>query len=278
MRYIIFLLTFSFFSHLIYAQQSQIDTTQFLFKTRAEKKEEKRQRRNTKMNLWRAKPYHAYLGVDVMESIRLQQMKFTNKPADVSEHNRKYDGMFSGNLAIRVYLGLMIKTKNCVEISIENFPHQITFDYKPDPTSYGSEEYRSTASWAFYSVAYKRDVLPRSKILKLYTGAFIGICYVGNAGFLDTFSLTSVLNGNVSAYSHIKFYKMPVLPIIGPSIDADVNFWRFTIGLKFRLYWEPWSVWGKDVIVKYNNGPAEKFRVESSVLNFNWGLGLRYTF
>ena len=274
MKVIISLFLFCLLAEASFAQ-NKVDKDSFgEFQTKAEKKA----LRKEKMDKWRAKPYHVYLGFDVMDSKRLQPMKFTNKPADVSQHDGKYDGTFAGNLAIRIYLGLMIKKKNCVELSIENFPHEIIFDYKPNPQSYGPYTYSSLQSWALFSACYKRDVFPRSKILKLYPGAFFGIMYVGNRGFLDTSSTSMGLNSDITNYSHVKFYKMPVVPMIGPTLDADVNFWRFTIGLKFRLYWEPWTVWGKDVTVRLNNGPTEKFRIESAVLNFNCGIGLRYTF
>ncbi len=235
---------------------------------------DRRKNHRTQMELWRMRPIHIYLGFYIMESIRLQPMKFTNQNSYISQHDRRYDGTFDGNLAIRVYLGLMIKSKNCIEISIENFPHDIIFDYKPDPKQYGPFTFGSLSSWGFYSASYKRDIFPKSKVCKLYLGGLFGIAYVGNTGFLDTFSTNSF----GVQYSHVKFYKQTIAPIIGPTLNTDVNFGKFTFGLKFRLYWNPWTVWGKDVTIKYLNSPQEKFRVESAVLNFNWGAGLRYTF
>jgi hypothetical protein len=231
--------------------------------------------RQARLAIWRQKPYHIYIGADLMVSYNFQHSHLINSPSNAYPT--------PGNLSFltyRFYVGLMIHRLNLVEIGVENVAHLMRFyALIPITSQLASQAYYPMGTWNtgwMVSVAYKRDIFPKSHKWKLYPGAFAGLDILQNPGF--AYSSTSTFDHDTIVGHWQGYAKTSVVPIFGPTVDADVNFGHFTFGVKFRLYYSPVTVRGASVQIQHNSDSPLNFKIESPLLNFNWGIGLRYTF
>jgi hypothetical protein len=248
------------------------------------KREKRKSNAIQRRKLWNEQPYHIYLGLDLASAFRQNTMRLVNAPAYIKSMDTK--DLSDGRATVRLYLGVLFKRTNHLEIAWEILPSQVfsqikSIDTTKITTGISGLYFGDFITHSLFSIAYKRDVIPHSKIFKLLPGLVFGLGYgdVPNFGIKSSPTTVQIGKDTYTLVDSFDSYTIKkAFPVVGGLLDCDFNIRRVTLGIKFRLNYSPVTVWGTPYIVTKNNQPPDHFKVETNIFNFNLGVGIRYTF